>query len=435
MSSTSIFFIIFVAVQKVTKKMTAIVGVLNKHAVAIAADSAVTMGNTHKVINSANKIFTLSKYHPVAVMTYNNAAFMGVPWDIIIKEYRKQLKEKDFPYLKDYVDDFIKYLHTRNFFCDAHTQQEFMIYLLDSFLNICRGEILRDKNIGKDELTNDLVEEKLKNCLNYNRNSDKCPEFATYSYEDFKHFAYTPIKDYVKGADDIDDMELLIETFFYYISAKFSQPFYTGLVFVGYGEKEIYPSLYPINVSLGIDNHLKYYLDENNVAQITEHGHGAIIIPFAQIDVTQTIIRGINPTFQDIIYNVIDKSIKSFSGAITKILDSDPSTAIISMAVKGLDLQHIIKDITSQINKEMRDTYTTPLLNTVVSLDKEDMANMAESFISLTSLVRRMQPGEETVGGPVDVAVISKGDGFVWINRKHYFKPELNSSFFSNYFK
>jgi hypothetical protein len=36
--------------------MTALVGVLNKHAVAIAADSAVTMGNTHKVVNSANKI-------------------------------------------------------------------------------------------------------------------------------------------------------------------------------------------------------------------------------------------------------------------------------------------------------------------------------------------------------------------------------------------
>ena len=63
--------------------MTAIVGVLNKHAVAIAADSAVTMGDTHKVVNCANKIFTISKYHPVAVMTYNNASFMGVPWDII----------------------------------------------------------------------------------------------------------------------------------------------------------------------------------------------------------------------------------------------------------------------------------------------------------------------------------------------------------------
>ena len=415
--------------------MTAIVGVLNKHAVAIAADSAVTMGNTHKVVNSANKIFTLSKYHPVAVMTYNNATFMGVPWDIIIKEYRKQLKDKSFPCLRDYVDHFIDYLHIRKFFCDERTQQEFMICLLDSFLNICRNEILKDNNIKKDELTKDLMEEKLRSCLAANLNSDKCPEFSSYSYNDFKSYASSSIEEYANSVTDVDNTELLMESFFYYMAAKFSQPFYTGLVFVGYGENEIYPSLYPINVSLGIDNHLKYYWDDSNIAQITEHGAGAIIIPFAQIDVTQTIIRGINPTFQDIIYNVIDKSITSFSSAITKILDSDPSTAIMSEAVKGLDLKPIIRDITSQINSEMRKTYTNPLLNTVVSLDKEDMANMAESFISLTSLVRRMQPGEETVGGPVDVAVISKGDGFVWINRKHYFKPELNASFFSNYFK
>jgi hypothetical protein len=41
----------------------------------------------------------------------------------------------------------------------------------------------------------------------------------------------------------------------------------------------------------------------------------------------------------------------------------------------------------------------------------------------------------ETVGGAVDVAVISKGDGFIWIKRKHYFKPELNARFFANYFR
>lgn len=206
------------------------------------------------------------------------------------------------------------------------------------------------------------------------------------------------------------------------------------MVFVGYGESEIYPSLYPLNITLGIDNHLKYYIDENNVSQINEHGPEAVIVPFAQVDVTQTIIRGINPSFQDIIYNVIDKSIKSYSCAITNILDGNPATSAVSIAVKGLDKDAIIDDITTQIKREMYSLYSKPLIDTVVLLDKEDMANMAESFISLTSLVRRMQPGEETVGGPVDVAVISKGDGFVWINRKHYFKPELNASFFSNYF-
>jgi hypothetical protein len=41
----------------------------------------------------------------------------------------------------------------------------------------------------------------------------------------------------------------------------------------------------------------------------------------------------------------------------------------------------------------------------------------------------------ESVGGPIDVAVISKGDGFIWIKRKHYFKPEFNQSFMSNYLR
>ena len=157
--------------------MTALVGVLNKHAVAIAADSAVTMGNTHKVVNSANKIFTLSKYHPVAVMTYSNAAFMGVPWDIIIKEYRKELDDKSFPMLKDYMDDFVSFLHTRNFFCDEDTQRSHMRLLLDSFFNLCRNEILREKRIDAKDLAEQLIVEKLQRCLENNKAGKQCPEF------------------------------------------------------------------------------------------------------------------------------------------------------------------------------------------------------------------------------------------------------------------
>ena len=36
---------------------------------------------------------------------------------------------------------------------------------------------------------------------------------------------------------------------------------------------------------------------------------------------------------------------------------------------------------------------------------------------------------------PIDVAVISKGDGFIWIKRKHYFNPALNHQFFANYYR
>ena len=212
--------------------MTALVAVLNKHAVAIAADSAVTMGNTHKVVNSANKIFTLSKYHPVAVMTYNNASFMGTPWDIIIKEYRKQLKDTCYSTVRDYINDFLKFLHNNHFFCSEETQKRYMLLLLDSFFEICREEIKHDKLIEYDKQTEADIVQKLQECLATNKSADKCDEFKQYKYGDFKYYAFAEIEAYAKGKG-LKDIDILCESFFHYLTAKFSDSSFTGLVFVG----------------------------------------------------------------------------------------------------------------------------------------------------------------------------------------------------------
>ncbi len=60
---------------------------------------------------------------------------------------------------------------------------------------------------------------------------------------------------------------------------------------------------------------------------------------------------------------------------------------------------------------------------------------MAESLVNLTKFQRKISPHIESVGGAVDVAVISKGDGFVWIKRKFYFEPQMNPRFLANYYK
>jgi hypothetical protein len=65
----------------------------------------------------------------------------------------------------------------------------------------------------------------------------------------------------------------------------------------------------------------------------------------------------------------------------------------------------------------------------------DHVAAMAESLVNLTSFKRRITSEMETVGGPIDVAVISKGDGFVWIKRKHYFEKDLNHGFFAKYYR
>lgn len=82
-----------------------------------------------------------------------------------------------------------------------------------------------------------------------------------------------------------------------------------------------------------------------------------------------------------------------------------------------------------------KEEYVKPVMDVVDGLPKDELAAMAESLINLTSFKRRVSMQAETVGGPIDVAVISKGDGFVWIKRKHYFEGELNQHFFANYYK
>jgi len=51
---------------------------------------------------------------------------------------------------------------------------------------------------------------------------------------------------------------------------------------------------------------------------------------------------------------------------------------------------------------------------------------MAESLVSLTSLKRKVSGSPGIHGGAIEVAVISKRDGLVWIRKKPYFDREIN---------
>lgn len=56
--------------------MTMEIAILTKAGLAMAADSAVTITTSqgHKIYNTANKLFTLSKYRPVGIMVYGLAS-------------------------------------------------------------------------------------------------------------------------------------------------------------------------------------------------------------------------------------------------------------------------------------------------------------------------------------------------------------------------
>ncbi len=89
----------------------------------------------------------------------------------------------------------------------------------------------------------------------------------------------------------------------------------------------------------------------------------------------------------------------------------------------------IVKAFEKEFQNFRTQTLVSPVLNVVEALPKEEMAAMAEALVELTALRRKVGSNLETVGGPTDVAIISKGEGLIWMKRKHYFDPELNGDF------
>lgn len=103
--------------------MTAEIAVMNKEAIALAADSAVTMRDEsgEKVFPSANKIFSLSKYEPVAAMIFGNANFIGIPWEPALKLFRKELGATKYATIARYGEELLQWLKGhRGLFPETH---------------------------------------------------------------------------------------------------------------------------------------------------------------------------------------------------------------------------------------------------------------------------------------------------------------------------
>lgn len=65
-----------------------------------------------------------------------------------------------------------------------------------------------------------------------------------------------------------------------------------------------------------------------------------------------------------------------------------------------------------------------PLISPAMPL--QDAIDLAEFLADVAVQWSRFMPGAQSVGGPVEVAAISKHEGFRWIKRKYYFSRNLN---------
>lgn len=420
--------------------MTAEIAILNKSVVALAADSAVTINTGtetgNKIFNTANKIFNLSKHQPVGVMIYSSATFMGIPWEVLIKMYREQLGEKPFETVIQYQNDFLKFINDNLQYINTELITINLRRVLFEIFNKIDGQIEiaikgkfseEDLNSMSQEDKIDFWNESLKQILpNHLTNSGKQPYLSNYKKFDFSNFTElnSQIDEYLRWTSEENKKEfgkIINGIFQNCIQRNIFLEESSGVVFAGFGTKEIFPSITSITLGTVIGKEIRFF--ENGETKI-DHKQNSRIHPFAQRDMIDTFVQGIEPELYKIFQNVLRESLNSFESEVINVLDKKDREADLKLVT-----QKVFDNLISRFDEIKVSKHIRPIISMVASLNKEEMAELAESLINLTYLKRHVTSDEETVGGPIDVAVITKGDGFIWIKRKHYFKPELNLNF------
>jgi hypothetical protein len=426
--------------------MTSEVALLNRSAVALAADSATTVTYWEKdhyetrYFKGTNKIFHLSTVHPVGIMIYAAANLQGAPWDVLIKSYRDQLGTKSHDDLPAYATDLFDYIATNAHIFSAEVQEKQFksdvgtvaarvvvpIVQHDDFKNatddhqkamvMMRGLADAQARIDAAAFVGNATQADIDGALSKFSNEIKII-FEQDSY--YKQVA---------KIGDFDCLARIAISGLYKIS--FTSLNSSGIVIAGFGDKNYFPRLIAYRC-FGLALGKLLLSEEQGKAQTMSQTNSSAVVPFAQDEMIRTFIYG---TGVEALYQLdqqFGKAVDSLYDEMTKAgfchdLAGDPT--------KIAELNKLKHDTKTKFSDAFLDysiaSHSTPLRRVLGSLPFDELAELAETLVLLESLKERVTRPSASVSGPIDVAVISKNDGFIWIKRKHYFDPKLNPRFF-----
>lgn len=399
--------------------------IINRNGIALAADSAGTYTGNKMFYNSMNKVFSISRKYVYGVITYGATVIHNVSIDQVLKEFRTFLDSKSE--VNDFFEilpSFVEFIEQKNNYYKFDTAETNHCYELIKVLISDWGKKI--KNI----ITTDDVAAQIDDILNdLSAVIQGAIKIENYDVSSYIGATYKSDFDSLINmiVPELNNYPAQKERFWNYICEYFNLSLTNetsnamGLFFCGYGKNDAFPKFTHIELYNVVGGKVKYKLIEN----YEESNNQAQIVPLAQKDVILTFCKGISNTFINYIPQKVESIINAKIDAIPDIF-TDSQKGELKEA-----LLPVKNELASAIDTTIQNSNVMPILNSVQLIPLAEMAFFAENLVNMTTLKRTfaIDGNQQTVGGPTDVAVLSKGDGFVWIKRKLYFDGQLNPNY------
>ncbi|MFI5876458.1 hypothetical protein ACIBAH_29200 [Streptomyces sp. NPDC051445] len=416
---------------------------MNKSAVAMAADSTVTIASGRrgiKTYDTVNKLFELIEGTPVGVMVYDNSELSGMPWETIIACYRESRSGKSFDRLEDYALDLLQFI-TQDESMITIENEEFTVLdaahaaLVGVFDLIMKGFescFTKEAKLVKVKLKRlvDTAIEKISQEIDKEDDgpwADKLPLVKLRTH--YSETVMTLIEELFDKFDlNRTQKKRLIDIALNSIRKADHGLATSGLVVGGFGQSDYFPGICHTEIGGRVLGTLLADPLQSKSITLTEPGH---LETFAQDEMAWGFLSGINGKVRNSIIEYwsdwVDASFseakKSLKSALPKISEEDVEVA---STLFHRAIHNHYREFLRRMQHEQETQYIEPMWQSIASLPKGELGVFAESMVNLTSLKQRVSIYDtQTVGGEIDVALISRSDGFVWLKRKNQHATQL----------
>jgi hypothetical protein len=399
--------------------VTAQVAVLNTNGIALASDSAVTItgGGQSRSYQSADKIFPIRGV-PLAVLHSGNAALWGVPWQLLVDMWSIGRAQVQAVSVEAYAHEFSSWLTAQPALATEEAQDDFFRWTYRDYLMAVRGSIRRkmdeqglepaegyvdgdvasivDETIdgyteGLSALENFRGMEKVDAEAICTRMADKLKEDLDWVFDDTPRTAHLD-----ERASEVG--RLLVHK---------AEPFATDavLAFAGYGADDYFPSLYRMTISGAVGGVLRVYDDAGAIISAKNR---VSINPLGLTEAIDAFLRGTSPQYRA-------EAHRQFDVVLGPQPEADPTEEDHEGVQDERAASHAGLD--EGFDAIEWQQFLSPMLDIVENLPVAETLRLADSLVGLASL-RQLIQGQSSVGGPVDLARVTKQGGFQWIRSK-----------------
>ncbi len=416
--------------------MTSLVVVMNNKGAAVAADSAMTitdgLGNT-RTRNGVRKLFQISDVTPLSLMIYGSAEIMDMAWGPIIVNYRRQHGRTSFNTVEEASAHFLDYLDNYDQIFSEDTQAKHYLHYVAVIYNWIRDNVNHIVKQQKDDPSPDgpktmrdvlrlAVDVVYRDVTQYPDDKDRQtldgfgqdfgPDLVRRYGGDIEH-----VTEEFFGEVDMDRQTRarLKDIAHLAVTKDFFPDFYphTGLVFTGYGANQITPQMTAYMVGIAVGGKLRRRLSSNK----TIGGEDPVVIaPFAQQAMIHTFLTGMDEElYTYLVDQIVDLTIGVRDRTIAQLpqLNRDQRRKF-AESYSDEEILELIHSFLDRLDAYQYQVHTHPILLAVESLPEIEMAHTAETLVSLNAFQQKVGMTPETVGGDIDVALLTN-ERFLWI--------------------